>query len=211
MSVSVSRKIGSALSAASATSSIADVFDGVLRLVVISAGADVAKTVTVTNSVAKGSETITWTSTGLTIAKAATSTLAEVVAGTVTGTAWGTLAALVAGTTVVAGVLSQTAIASLPNFVNGAKPSVCILDMDAMSSNARTIPTIYVANQSDASVAISIDTGTLLDGSDAAPISGATATVVAKGTARIAISTTERYVFVRGIGDGQVSLDLITL
>ena len=75
------------------------------------------------NTVGAGSETIAWTKNSVTISKAATSTVAQVIAaaGGVTGTPWGVVgkAATAALTDVSAGTLVSTAIQSLDNFVGG--------------------------------------------------------------------------------------------
>jgi hypothetical protein len=75
------------------------------------------------NTVSAGSETIVWTKNDVTISKAATSTVAQVIAaaGGVTGVAWGVIgkAASAALTDVSAGTLTTTAISGLDNYVGG--------------------------------------------------------------------------------------------
>jgi hypothetical protein len=82
------------------------------------------------NTVAAGSETLVWTKNLLTISKAATSTVAQVIAGTVTGTPWGTVgkSAAAALTDVSAGTLVSTAISGLENFVSGDDAGTVLAD-----------------------------------------------------------------------------------
>jgi len=84
-------------------------------------------TVVMQNTVAAGSETIAWAKNSVTISKAATSTVAQVIAGVASGTAWGTVgkAASAALTDVSAGVVNA-AISALDNFVGGADAGVLV-------------------------------------------------------------------------------------
>lgn len=87
-------------------------------------GSFATKTLTITNTVSAGSETITWTSTAVTIAvQAGVSTIQQALAGTVTGTPWANLAQVSAnGTTVAA--LASTAMASLTAYDDGATENI---------------------------------------------------------------------------------------
>lgn len=83
-------------------------------------------TIAMTNTVAAGAETLTWTGDGtssatLVIAKAATSTLTQILAaaGGVTGTAWGTLSAVGTAGNALAAALSATAMENLYSFTGG--------------------------------------------------------------------------------------------
>lgn len=89
-------------------------------------GSFATKTLTITNTVSAGSETIAWTSTAVTIAvQAGVSTVAQVLAkvgtGSETGTPWATIALHTAGTVAA---LASTAMASLTAYSDGGTENV---------------------------------------------------------------------------------------